>query len=61
MSQFDTTMPPPFNEETRVDPGQGNMSGLAIASLVCSLLMCCPVVTLVGAILGIAGLFPGIK
>ena len=30
---------------------------LAIASLVCSLLMCCPVVTLVGAILGIAGLF----
>ena len=55
MSQFDTTMPQ--EEEVRVDPGQGNMSGLAIASLVCSLILCCPLVTLVGALLGIAGLF----
>ncbi|MCH2161990.1 MAG: DUF4190 domain-containing protein [Phycisphaerales bacterium] len=32
-------------------------SGLAIASLVCSLILCCPVLTLVGVFLGIGGLF----
>lgn len=39
-------------------PAQQGTSGLAIASLVCSLVVCCPVVTsLVAVVLGIAGFF----
>ena len=32
-------------------------SGLAIASLVCSLILCCPATTVIGAILGFAAIF----
>ena len=38
------------------DPGHGGMSGLSVAALVCSLILCCPVSTLVSVFLGIAGL-----
>lgn len=33
-----------------------NTSGLAIASLVCSLIICCPLITLLGPILGVAAI-----
>ena len=36
---------------------QQKRSGLATASLICSLIVCCPIVTIVGVILGIVALF----
>ncbi len=37
-------------------PGTRKSSGLAIASLVCSLVLCCPVTTVIGPLLGVAAL-----
>ena len=55
MSDFDTTI---TNEEHAVvDPNLGKMSVWSVAALVCSLILCCPIVTVVGVILGIIGLF----
>ena len=55
MSDFDTTI---TNEEYfEVDPKRGKMSVWSVAALVCSLILCCPIVTVVGVILGIIGLF----
>lgn len=37
-------------------PPQPKMSGLAVASLVCSLFICCPIVTLIGPLLGLSAI-----
>ena len=47
MTAFDTT----FGEQPLVEQ---KTSGLAIASLVCSLIICCPLTTLIGPFLGLA-------
>lgn len=44
-------------EHVEIDPNRGKMSVWSVAALVCSLIFCCPIVTLVGLILGIIGLF----
>jgi hypothetical protein len=49
MSQFEPSFPPQDNAAQK-------MSGLAIASLVCSLLFCCPLATIPGVLLGIGAL-----
>ncbi len=49
MSQFEPSFPPQ-------DLNQPKMSALAIASLVCSLLFCCPLATIPGILLGIGAL-----
>ncbi len=49
MSQFQT----PFEEEST---GNAKTSGLAITSLVCSLIICCPITTIIGPILGLVAL-----
>ncbi len=38
------------------DPGAQKTSGLAVASLVCSLILCCPLTTIVGPLLGVGAL-----
>ena len=50
MTAFDTT----FGEQPLVEQ---KTSGLAIASLVCSLIVCCPLTTLIGPFLGLAAVF----
>jgi hypothetical protein len=37
-------------------PAQPRLSGLAVASLVCSLIFCCPIVTLIGPLLGLSAI-----
>lgn len=37
-------------------PERPRLSGLAVASLVCSLIVCCPVVTLIGPLLGLSAI-----
>ena len=49
MSQIESTFGVP-------DPEAQKTSGLAIASLVCSFILCCPITTIVGPLLGIAAL-----
>jgi hypothetical protein len=49
MTQFDSTFGEPGPQEQKT-------SGLAIASLVCSLILCCPITTILGPLLGIAAL-----
>ncbi len=51
MSAVDST---PFGEEHLVEK---KTSGLAIGSLICSLIMCCPLTTIIGPILGLAAVF----
>jgi hypothetical protein len=60
MSQLDT---PPFDASAA---GPQKTSGLAIASLVCSAILCCPVTTIIGPLLGVVALAtiprtPGVK
>lgn len=50
MSAFDSTS---FGEEHLVEQ---KTSGLAIGSLVCSLIMCCPLTTIIGPLLGLAAI-----
>lgn len=49
MSQFESTFGVP-------DAVAQKTSGLAIASLVCSLIVCCPITTLIGPFLGLAAI-----
>lgn len=51
MSQFGSTL------ETAVDPDEIKTSGLAVGSLVSSLICCLPVTTILGVLLGIAAVF----
>ena len=43
-------------EEITIDTGNQERSGLATAALICSLIICCPIPTVVGPILGIIAL-----
>ena len=43
-----------LDEQNRISDKQ--RCGMATASLICSLILCCPIVTLVGVILGIVAL-----
>ena len=56
MSQYPSAMPPNQPVSTPLPPPVAKTSGLAVASLVCSLILCIPLLGLVGAILGIASL-----
>jgi hypothetical protein len=49
MSQFEA--PPSFGDQTHSEPAK--TSGLAVTSLVCSLIVCCPLVTIFGPLLGV--------
>ncbi len=51
MSQFGSML------ETEVDPAEIKTSGLAVGSLVSSLICCLPVTTILGVLLGIAAVF----
>lgn len=55
MSQFDqpVSVPNPYDQSYQEPP---KTSGLAIASLVCSLILCCPLTTLLGPLLGVIAL-----
>jgi len=53
MTQFESQFESPFDA---VDPGEQKTSGLAIGSLVCSLICCVPVTTIPGILLGIAAM-----
>ena len=60
MSDFETTFldqDADSMDPASTDPGYGRMSGLSVASLVCSLILCCPFTTIVGFFLGIGALF----
>ncbi len=53
MTQFESQFESQFDA---VDPGEQKTSGLAIGSLVCSLICCVPVTTIPGILLGIAAM-----
>ncbi|MGA2496576.1 MAG: DUF4190 domain-containing protein [Tepidisphaeraceae bacterium] len=56
MSQYSSVTPPNPPVSIPFPPPAAKTSGLAVASLVCSLILCIPLLGLVGAILGIAAL-----